>query len=75
MTTARLSDYLVSEEAPKEHVIEVHYQDLKKDSYQKEQFTGTKLDEVVDDAFKRINEISKEENEEFKFVGFPSDDD
>lgn len=68
-----LGTYTISEEAPKEHTVEVHYQDLKKDKYQKEKVTGTKLNEVVDEVFTLVNEVAGDEEKELKFVGFPSD--
>tara|TARA_B100000929_G_scaffold72249_1_gene55473 strand:- start:1569 stop:1793 length:225 start_codon:yes stop_codon:yes gene_type:complete len=74
MNKGLLGKYTISEEAPKEHVVEVHYQDLKEDKYQKEKVTGTKLNEVVDEAFVLVNEITGDEEKELKFVGFPSDD-
>lgn len=69
-----LGTYTISEEAPKEHTVEVRYQDLKEDKYQKEKVTGTKLNEVVDEAFTLVNEVAGDEEKELKFVGFPSDD-
>ena len=68
-----LKDFNASQEAKKEHVIEVHYQDLKADKYEKERFTGGKLEDVVDEAFELVNEVASDEEKEFKFVGFPSD--
>tara|TARA_B100000929_G_scaffold241925_1_gene199298 strand:- start:2867 stop:3091 length:225 start_codon:yes stop_codon:yes gene_type:complete len=68
-----LKDFNASQEAKKEHVIEVHYQDLKKKKYEKERFTGSKLEDVVDEAFELVNEVASDEEKEFKFVGFPSD--
>lgn len=67
-----LKDYIASQEAKKGHVVEVHYDEDGK--YQKEAFEGSKLADVVDEAFTFINEVSKDDDKELKFVGFPSDD-
>lgn len=61
-------------EAKKEHVVEVHFQDLKEDKYQKESFAGNTLEDVVDKAFELVNEVTSDDEKELKFVGFPSND-
>lgn len=63
-----------SMEAKKEHVVEVHYQDLEKDKYQKESFSGGTLEDVVNEAFELVNEVASDDEKEFKFIGFPSND-
>lgn len=74
MKRPNLLDTYLSEESKKEFVIEVHYQDLKADKYKKDRYVGEKLDDLLEEVFKEINTVTDDENLEFKFVGFPSND-